>query len=268
MQRPGIRQVVSGGASRARQLTPRQRTRHKYEAELDHWRTELQHLHQWFVDGTTDWWGIRPPSSEQKVTRSDIWSVNAILTMHQMRPSYLEELQIAADAFVGERVLEVGCGPLAPILQFTGCDRHGVDPLTGQYVTAGWPLYALDVTVVTAGAERMPYPDGWFDSVISVNALDHVDDFQAMAREVQRVLRPGGRLMFDVEYHEPTVTEPVELSDEVVCAAFGDIRLSKVRELDARDLFAGLVERFHLSDDVLPPLGSGERYACWHGVRR
>jgi hypothetical protein len=81
------------------------------------------------------------------------------------------------------------------------------------------------------------------------------------------VVRPGGRLMFEVEYHEPTVTEPVELNDESVRGVFAEIELSKVRELTARDLFANLVKRFQLSDNVLPPLGSGERYACWHGVR-
>jgi hypothetical protein len=44
-----------------------------------------------------------------------------------MSPSYHVELQLDADAFAGKRVLEIGCGPLVPILQFDDCERHGVD---------------------------------------------------------------------------------------------------------------------------------------------
>jgi hypothetical protein len=62
--------------------------------------------------------------------------------MHALRPAYLEELHTGADTFTGERVLEVGCGPLAPVLQFAGCERHGIDPFAGQYLEIGWPLYA------------------------------------------------------------------------------------------------------------------------------
>jgi ubiquinone/menaquinone biosynthesis C-methylase UbiE len=53
----------------------------------------------------------------------------------------------------------------------------------------------------------MPYPDAYFDAVISVNALDHVDDFERVASEMQRVLRKGGGIYFEVECHAPAVTE-------------------------------------------------------------
>jgi SAM-dependent methyltransferase len=262
-----VRHRAKTGVERALHHTPAG-PRMKYRAELQHWQDELAHLSDWFVTGHRDWWGIRPPHAEQKLETADVWSVNAIMTMHHLRPSYLEELQTTADAFAGERVLEVGCGPLAPVLQFEGCDRHALDPLNGRYVDAGWPLYGLDAKFVTAGAERMPYPDAWFDSVISVNALDHVDDFERSAAEIVRVLRPGGRLMFEVEYHEPTVTEPLKLDDRRVTAAFEGVDLLKAREIRSPELFANLAQRFDLSESVIPSLGSGEIYAAWHGVRR
>jgi SAM-dependent methyltransferase len=239
----------------------------KEAAELRHWRSELVRLHDWFIGGTVDWWGLPAPSAGQKLARSDLWSTNAILTMHQLRPTYWEELQLDGDAFAGQRVLEVGCGPLAPILQFDRCERHGLDPLIDAYVAAGWPLYDLDVTFVNAAGEHMPYPDGWFDSVISVNALDHVDDFRAVAREIERVLKPGGRLQFEVEYHEPTVTEPLKLDDEEIGNAFRRTSVTKAREIGAAELFARLADRFALNAEVLPSLGSGERYALWTGIR-
>src|SRR4051812_23443438 len=71
----------------------------KYDAELTYWRGELQHLREWFEDGTRDWWGIPAPTGTQKRAPSDVWSVNAIYTMHALRPSYHEELQLDRDAF-------------------------------------------------------------------------------------------------------------------------------------------------------------------------
>jgi ubiquinone/menaquinone biosynthesis C-methylase UbiE len=127
---------------------------------------------------------------------------------------------VGRDHFVGRRVLEIGNGPLAPILQFEGCEPHGVDTLNNMYMNAGWPLFGYDARLLSIRAETLPYPDGYFDAVISVNALDHVDDFGKVASEMQRVLKSGGELRFEVEYHEPTVTEPLRLNDDKVRQAF------------------------------------------------
>ncbi|MFD8718009.1 class I SAM-dependent methyltransferase [Streptomyces sp. NPDC059629] len=43
-------------------------------------------------------------------------------------------------------------------------------------------------------AERMPFEDGRFDRLYSVEAAQHFRDLAAFAREAARVLRPGGRL--------------------------------------------------------------------------
>lgn len=43
-------------------------------------------------------------------------------------------------------------------------------------------------------AERMPFTDGCFDAVISVEAAQHFPDLSAFAAETARVLRPGGRV--------------------------------------------------------------------------
>jgi hypothetical protein len=96
-------------------------------------------LADWFTQGTADWWGIKPPRADQKLNVSKNWVVNAVMTMHAMRPIYTEELKIDRKHFAGRRVLEIGNGPLAPILQFENCERHGVDPLNNLYMASGWP---------------------------------------------------------------------------------------------------------------------------------
>jgi ubiquinone/menaquinone biosynthesis C-methylase UbiE len=50
--------------------------------------------------------------------------------------------------------------------------------------------------IVRAPAEDMPFEDDSFDTVVSTLVLCGVDDQVRSLREVHRVLRPGGRLLF------------------------------------------------------------------------
>jgi ubiquinone/menaquinone biosynthesis C-methylase UbiE len=51
-------------------------------------------------------------------------------------------------------------------------------------------------TVLRAPAEDLPFEDGSFDTVVSTLVLCGVDDQPRVVRELRRVLRPGGRLIF------------------------------------------------------------------------
>lgn len=51
-------------------------------------------------------------------------------------------------------------------------------------------------SVMDAGAEYLPFPDGVFDAVVSTLVLCSVDDPPSAVSEIRRVLRPGGRLLF------------------------------------------------------------------------
>jgi SAM-dependent methyltransferase len=50
--------------------------------------------------------------------------------------------------------------------------------------------------VVLAPAERLPFPDGRFDTVVATLVLCTVGDPERALGEIARVLRPGGRLLF------------------------------------------------------------------------
>jgi ubiquinone/menaquinone biosynthesis C-methylase UbiE len=51
-------------------------------------------------------------------------------------------------------------------------------------------------TILRAPAEDLPFEDSSFDTVVSTLVLCGVDDQPRVARELRRVLRPGGRLIF------------------------------------------------------------------------
>ena len=53
-----------------------------------------------------------------------------------------------------------------------------------------------DAKLLRAPAEDLPFNDASFDTVVSTLVLCTVDDQPRALREVRRVLRPGGRLLF------------------------------------------------------------------------
>jgi demethylmenaquinone methyltransferase/2-methoxy-6-polyprenyl-1,4-benzoquinol methylase len=58
------------------------------------------------------------------------------------------------------------------------------------------------VAFVQGQAQRLPFPDGAFDSVTFTYLLRYVDDPAATLKELARVLRPGG-VMANLEFHVP-----------------------------------------------------------------
>jgi ubiquinone/menaquinone biosynthesis C-methylase UbiE len=132
--------------------------------------------------------------------------------------------------------------------------------LIDTYVASGWPLYALEVTFTNAYAERMPYPDEYFDAIISCNALDHVDDFVQVASEMQRVLKKGGGLYFELEYHKATPTEPLELTDEIIMSAFSECNINRVLE-------RGKLDAYKATGVANTGASNEDRMVLWHGEK-
>ncbi len=58
------------------------------------------------------------------------------------------------------------------------------------------------IGLVLGQAERLPFPDGVFDSVTFTYLLRYVDDPEATVAELARVLRPGG-VLAGLEFHVP-----------------------------------------------------------------
>jgi SAM-dependent methyltransferase len=119
--------------------------------------------------------------------------------------------------YAGKAVLDIGCGPCGSLEWATEArERVGLDPLADAYKK----LVEDDrqqMTYRAATSENIPYPDGHFDVVSTLNSLDHVDDIDATIAEMKRVCAPKGRILVIVEIgHAPTPTEPHRLDESVV----------------------------------------------------
>ncbi len=88
----------------------------------------------------------------------------------------------------GMRVLDLGCGNGRYLMSMAalGATPIGVDVSAGML--ASCPAGAL----VAADAVELPFPEAIFDTVLAPHMLYHVSDRISAAREVRRVLRPGG----------------------------------------------------------------------------
>lgn len=83
----------------------------------------------------------------------------------------------------------------------TGRVAQALAGMAGQVVVTDVSLGMLaqarekEIPVICGAGEKLPFPSGAFDRVLMVDALHHVHDHADTARELWRVLAPGGRLL-------------------------------------------------------------------------
>jgi SAM-dependent methyltransferase len=104
----------------------------------------------------------------------------------------------AVDGGPGDRCLDVGCGTgeLAFMAVETGATVVGSDlaPVLIETARRQANERECEVTFEEGDAEALPYPDAGFDIVTSSVGAIFAPDHKAVARELARVCRPGGRL--------------------------------------------------------------------------
>lgn len=110
---------------------------------------------------------------------------------------------VSARLVPGGRVLDVGCGAsgLVASLLERGVDASGIDASASIIEAAAGFLRArgLDASrVSTEPLSALVAQGATFDSVVSMDCLEHVEDDAAMLRDLVRVLRPGGTLVVTV----------------------------------------------------------------------
>jgi len=164
----------------------------------------------------------------------------------------------------GRRILDVGCGLgmyVRKMLQFSR-DVYGVDIDPDKVARASKDLANIQV----APAEKLPFPDDYFDVILSHEVIEHVTDDAQAIREAYRCVRPGGRIVvFAPNRFYPFETHGVYIGARYV---FGNIPLVNwlptglrnrfaphvraYRATDIRRLFAGLPGRFVVHRQIYP----------------
>lgn len=88
-------------------------------------------------------------------------------------------------------ILDIGSGPERIAPEFVNIDVA--------------PFPQVDVV---ADAQHLPFADGTVDAVVSESMLEHVPDAPAVAKEMMRVLAPGGYLYTSIPFIHPYHASP------------------------------------------------------------
>lgn len=110
----------------------------------------------------------------------------------------------------GRDVLDLGCGVGYGTSFLADAGRHVV----GGDVDEDAIAYARDryarpnAEFLVLDATKLPFADGSFDAVCCFETIEHVDDPEALVREVARTLRPEGAFVVSTPRADRTTTTP------------------------------------------------------------
>lgn len=121
---------------------------------------------------------------------------------YSLEPYILEFADFPSAA--GKDVLEVGVGLGADHEQFAraGAVLSGIDltPRAIHHTRQRLQALGFSSNLQVGDAENLPFPDDSFDLVYSWGVIHHSPDTEKAAKEILRVLRPGGRFAVMI-YH-------------------------------------------------------------------
>lgn len=104
----------------------------------------------------------------------------------------------------GDRVLEISFGTGDLFLEYADdYQTIGLDYNSDliQLTKAKLASQQIFVPLVQGDVTYLPFPDNWFDTVISTMAYSSYPDGEAAANAIYRIIKPGGRfLLMDVNY--------------------------------------------------------------------
>jgi SAM-dependent methyltransferase len=199
-------------------------------AARDEWLEDVRRTYAEYESpgGRSARWQGREPGSRLSELERDDWVVSAL------RPA------------AGGNIVDLGCGDgnLVRTLDRRGirpASYLGIDLIEGRIAAARtatpWAHFAV------ASADECPVEDGWADAVVAMTLFSSIREGHfraAVAREIDRITRPGGRLVvYDLRLPSPS-----------------NPHVARLTKGDVLRLFPGWKAKFR-SLTLLPPLARG-----------
>jgi SAM-dependent methyltransferase len=137
-------------------------------------------------------------ADDMKARQQAMWASGDFAVIGTTLQIVGESLCEAVDLAAGSRVLDVACGngnaALAAARRF--CKVTGLDYVPALLERAAERARAerLELETIEGDAERLPFEDGQFDVALSTFGIMFAPDQEQAAREIVRVVKPGGTI--------------------------------------------------------------------------
>lgn len=156
-----------------------------------------------------------------------------------------------------KEVLEVGCGLGGHSEQLSkrGANLSAIDlaPMSVAFTKRRLKMKKLQATVLEADCESLPFPDNYFDYVWSWGVIHHSPNTKECAKEINRVLKPGGELRIML-YHQNSLYWFVNvflrygvLQGKLLSHSFQDL---KNRYTDGKKEKGAPLSKYYTSKDI------------------
>ena len=124
------------------------------------------------------------------------------------------------DCFVQNKIVaDFGCGPRGSLAWAKSAKlRIGIDVIADKYAEEFKDnIINHDMIYLKSTENVIPLPSNFVDIMFTLNAIDHVDSFGVMCKEVIRVIKPGGLFIGSFNLEEPpTLNEPQSLNEDLI----------------------------------------------------
>ncbi|WP_269531998.1 class I SAM-dependent methyltransferase [Chitinimonas sp. BJYL2] len=132
------------------------------------------------------------------------------------------EMRFIGRYATGPKVLDVGCGTgrgSIPLAQ-RGMDVTGIDSSQAMLDETRRLAGETPMTLLPGDVANLPVPANSFDFLLSLNVVVHFPHWQSILLEWDRVLKPGGRILFDIHSldHLEAVHGPGEKTNQILQA--------------------------------------------------
>jgi len=214
------------------------------------------------------------PIAEFKAKQRETWALGNFGAVATFTTQVAGHLVRFAGVRAGQAVLDVGCGtgPVAITAARTGARVTGLD-LTPELLAQAQesaPIAGLkDIVWKVGDAESLPFADAAFDVVLSEFGHMFAPRPEVAAKEMLRVLKPGGRIAFATWPPETFVGRASQMSGKYLPPPpegipspmqWGDPNIVRER------LGASVHQLFFERGVMSIPTLSAEHYMAWRNV--
>ena len=174
------------------------------------------------IDSVTNMSDVTPATVDKYCAELRYWKNRWEQEDGELGNSHYEKLMLAMagendQSFLERKVVaDLGCGPRGSLCWATaaGC-RIGIDVLADEYAQLG--IRSHNMSYVCSTENSIPLPSNYVDLLFTVNAMDHMSNFETMCKEAYRIMAPGALFVGSFNLGEPpTKCEPLTLTEEIV----------------------------------------------------